>query len=102
MRTYLNWLHISDIHFHAKTEWRDSHVRTLLLSFLKNELENKDALKPDLIFCTGDIAFGEADSDSLDEQYAKSIAFFDELRAVCGRNGNSLSIERLFVVPCNL
>jgi len=101
VRTFLNWLHISDIHFHAKTEWRDSHVRNLLLSFLKNELSNKDALKPDLIFCTGDIAFGEADSDSLDEQYAKSIAFFDELRAVCGRNGNSLSKERLFVVPGN-
>ncbi len=101
MRTYLNWLHISDIHFHAKTEWRDSHVRISLLNFLKEELGKNETLKPDLIFCTGDIAFGEADADSLDEQYAKSIVFFEELRAACGRNGTSLPKERLFVVPGN-
>jgi hypothetical protein len=101
MRKTLTWLHISDIHFHPKTEWRDSAARRALLVYLDSIFSGDDSLRPDLIFCTGDIAFGETGSSPLAEQYKQAEAFFDSLLATCGRNGVPLSIERLFIVPGN-
>lgn len=56
---------------------------------------------PDLIFCTGDIAYGETHCSPLAEQYQEAQAFFDELLKVCGQNGKTLEKNRLFVVPGN-
>jgi predicted MPP superfamily phosphohydrolase len=97
----LNWLHVSDIHFHPGNEWRDGAARSALLEYLRGVYEVDDSLRPDLIFCTGDIAFGETSAAPLAEQYEQARSFFDSLLAVCGRGGAPLPKERLFVVPGN-
>lgn len=101
MRNKLTWLHISDIHFYPKTEWRDSVCRSALLDHLKNIFAQNDSIRPDFIFCTGDIAFGESSSMPLQNQYLQAKAFFDDLLKTCGEAGMPLPKERLFVVPGN-
>ena len=101
MRRKLTWLHISDIHFYPNTDWRDSVARQELLSYLKTTFERDDSLRPDLIFCTGDIGFGETGMSPLKDQYVQAKAFFDSLLAVSGRHGVPLAKQRLFVVPGN-
>ncbi len=56
---------------------------------------------PDLVFCAGDIAFGETGPESLAQQYEHAKDFFTRLLAVCGNNGVPLPVMRLFVVPGN-
>ena len=97
----LKWLHISDIHFQPKTEWRDSASRKALITYLDDIYKRNNTLRPDFIFCTGDIAFGETGSSPLANQYEQAKAFFDSLLAICGQNGTPLSKKRLFVVPGN-
>lgn len=92
----LVWLHISDIHFHPKTGWRDGHARQELLDFLQKGFRDGSLLRPHLIFCTGDIAFGETSGASLEQQYGEAASFFDELLERC-----ELPRERLFMVPGN-
>jgi predicted phosphodiesterase len=101
MHNKLNWLHLSDIHFRKKTEWRDNSYRSSLIDYLERLFAADESIRPDLIFCTGDIAFGEAGGDLLASQYIDACVFFDELLAVCGTNHKPLLKERLFVVPGN-
>lgn len=100
MNRTLSWLHISDIHFTAKTEWRDRSSRDSLISYLNTLFSSRAAPYPDLIFCTGDIAFGETSAEPLKEQYKSAEEFFDKLLIACG-NGKPLPRDRLFVVPGN-
>jgi len=101
VRNKLTWLHISDIHLHPITEWRDSIARGGLLSYLAQTFDRNDSLRPDLIFCTGDIAYGEISSSPLSDQYEQAKTFLDELLAVCGRSNIPLAKDHLFVVPGN-
>ncbi|MBP6188031.1 MAG: metallophosphoesterase [Azonexus sp.] len=101
MTSPLNWLHISDIHFNPKNEWRDSTTRETLLEFLADIFKEDPSLTPDFIFCTGDIAFGESKALSLEKQYIQARDFFSKLLNVCAKDGVALSIDRLFVVPGN-
>lgn len=101
MHNLLSWLHISDIHFNPKTEWRDSLARESLLLYLEDLFKKNKVVKPDLIFCTGDIAFGENDKLSLSNQYDQAKVFFDSLLNICGQDGAPLPKDRLFVVPGN-
>ncbi|VXB04648.1 metallophosphoesterase [Massilia sp. 9I] len=101
MDKIISWLHVSDIHFASATGWRDNHSRGTLLTYLKELFKGSEVQKPDLIFCTGDIAFGELKSDSLSAQYESARVFFDELRSVCGEDGSPLPLDRLFIVPGN-
>ena len=101
MRTILTWLHISDIHFNKKTGWRDSVATDSIISYLSGLFKEDLALRPDLIFCTGDISFGETGSDPLVDQYKAAKFFFDKLLIVCGQEGTPLEKGRLFVVPGN-
>lgn len=94
-KTTLTWLHISDIHFKQASQWRDNPSRKALLQFL-NENFKKGLPKPDLIFCTGDIAFGEIKNGSLAQQYGYAKDFFESLARTCG-----LARERFFLVPGN-
>jgi predicted phosphodiesterase len=97
----LTWLHLSDIHFHPKLKWRDGHSQDQLLSYLAQCFKDEPHLRPDLVFCTGDIAFGALPKAPLSGQYAQAKQFFDELLRVCGKDGVALAKERLFVVPGN-
>lgn len=100
-KTSLTWLHISDIHFLPKNEWRDCTARDSLINYFKEILNKDSSLRPNLVFCTGDIAFGETGSSPLSEQYKKAESFFDRLLAVCGKNGEPMPKGRLLIVPGN-
>jgi predicted phosphodiesterase len=101
MTSKLTWLHISDIHFLPNKEWRDSQARDSLLEYLEEVFKGAPSLLPDMVFCTGDIAYGETGKDPLTEQYEQARSFFDQLLVVCGKDGTPLVKERLFVVPGN-
>ena len=92
----LTWLHLSDIHFRCDSEWQGKNVREKLLSFLTQQFADNQSLKPDMIFCTGDIAFGEMKGSSLEQQYQHAKEFFDQVLRLC-----ELPKERLLVVPGN-
>ncbi len=92
----LCWLHISDIHFQGKDDWRAERPRDQLLAYLEGKFVAGELSYPDLIFCTGDIAFGETGSEGLASQYQRAKVFFEKLRSVC-----KLPVTRLFVVPGN-
>ncbi|MFT5164281.1 MAG: DNA repair exonuclease SbcCD nuclease subunit, partial [Alteromonadaceae bacterium] len=92
----VTWLHLSDIHFQAKTEWRANSTREALIAFLVNKFEKDPSLKPDFITCTGDIAFGETGADPLAEQYKLAKSFFRDVLAIC-----DLNKKQLFMVPGN-
>ncbi|MFA5925002.1 MAG: metallophosphoesterase [Methylococcaceae bacterium] len=90
----IGWLHLSDLHFLEKHDWRDNPVLDKLcadVSLLKNA-----GLLIDLVFCTGDIGYGETSSNPLDEQYSDAMSFFDKVLNICGLERN-----RLFLVPGN-
>ena len=97
----IHWLHLSDIHFHSKTNWRDGRARKELLDYLAEMFKHGDIARPDLVFCTGDIAFGETGPESLAQQYASAKDFFTQLLSVCGSEEKPLPLSRLFVVPGN-
>lgn len=101
MREKLTWLHLSDIHFNPKTEWRDCDSRSGLLKHLEEIFAKDGSLRPDFVFCTGDIAFGETAKMPLADQYGQAKAFFDKLLQVCGYGDKPLPKEHLFVVPGN-
>ncbi|WP_338848011.1 metallophosphoesterase [Massilia sp. W12] len=96
----LSWLHISDLHFEGKHAWRDDGPRKKLLKYLRERFEEQPDLRPDLVFCTGDIAFGEKGDEPLAQQYQSAQKFFEALLTVCGE-GQPLARERLFVTPGN-
>ncbi|WP_279212811.1 metallophosphoesterase [Delftia acidovorans] len=94
MNYSLGWLHISDLHFLDKHEWRDNLPLKKLIDDLERLL--KSGLRVDLILCTGDIGFGETKAESLTQQYANAKAFLDRLLEIC-----ALGSDRLFLVPGN-
>ncbi|MGE5468946.1 MAG: metallophosphoesterase [Ignavibacteria bacterium] len=96
MKTELTWLHLSDIHFRPANAWRDNAIQDRFLDYLTGEL-NHLGTKPDLVFCTGDIAFGEiSEKESLKLQYETAGKFFTRLAQVCGCDK-----KRMFLVPGN-
>lgn len=101
MSKKLSWLHLSDIHFLGKTAWRDDPARVALLKYLEHSFASGDLPKPDLVFCTGDIAFGETSAETLAKQYEQARLFFDAVLKVCGEVGKPIQRSRLFVVPGN-
>lgn len=92
----LKWLHLSDIHFHPKWLWQNVPAREQLLIYLKQCFQEAPELLPDLIFCTGDIAFSALHDQTPASQYEQAKKFFEKLLLLC-----NLNKDRLFVVPGN-
>jgi predicted phosphodiesterase len=101
MKKTLVWLHISDIHFHPQRDWNDSISRNSLLTMLRELFASNLDLRPDFVFCTGDIAFGEIKKFPMAKQYDAASDFFDQLLTVCGQNQEPLGVDKLFIVPGN-
>ena len=92
----VTWLHLSDLHCcPAETGWDARRVLQTLRKDLE-ELADKHQLRPDLIFFTGDAAFGDLPDHPIREQFADAGRFFEEVRTICG-----LSKENVFLVPGN-
>jgi len=82
VRSALTWLHLSDIHFNPAKEWRDNIARDSLIEYLGELFKRDESLYPDLIFCTGDIAYGETGPSPLADQYDQAKRFFDRILSV--------------------
>jgi predicted phosphodiesterase len=83
------WLHISDFHIRGG----DPYDRDVVLKALVRSVKEyrKKGRKPDMIFATGDIAYGGKSSE-----YCLATLFFDAILDAAGLNR-----PQLFVVPGN-
>lgn len=88
----ITWLHLSDLHFRAEEQhtWDENIVLKALLTDI-SERREQDALRPDFIVVTGDIAFSGKSAE-----YDLARGFFDDLLKT-----TDLEKERLFLVPGN-
>jgi len=97
----LVWLHFSDLHAcKARTGW-DS--RRILKSMCKDlvAMEANYGLHPDLIFFTGDAAFGQigaASGEQIMDQFQEAHDFIQE---ICSTFTPSISQENVFLIPGN-
>lgn len=97
----ITWLHLSDLHAcDANKGWDSKPV----LDGLKDDLKlmaREQALHPDMILFTGDLAYGhlgDARGLSLDDQYAEVGDFLDDVRASFSPK---IPKKRVFMVPGN-
>src|SRR5665648_14191 len=97
----ITWLHISDTHLcKAKTGWDAEDIFNALTNDLKSMEKDYD-LCPDMIFFTGDLAYGQlgiSDGLSLDEQFEEAINFIENVRNAFS---NPIPISNIFIVPGN-
>jgi Leucine-rich repeat (LRR) protein len=97
----LTWLHLSDLHAcKPKTGWDAKRVTNSLCSDLK-EMQKERNLRPDLIFFTGDAAYGHlgtSDGKSITEQFREAHDFFTTVRESFDP---PIEQRNLFLVPGN-
>lgn len=95
------WLHLSDLHLcEPKTGWDAHRVLEPLIVDLQ-KMETDHGLQPQLMFFTGDAAFGNYGSgagSSLSEQYQQVEQFFSGVRKAFKQE---IPKENLFLVPGN-
>ena len=92
----LTWLHISDTHFGAQ-DMTGEMTRVIEMLLRDIETVKRDrGLNPDLLFFTGDIAFGELPHSRLDEQYRGAAQLVRALQDACG-----IPNTNVFLVPGN-
>ena len=92
------WLHLSDLHLcKPKTGWDYRRVLSPLVKDLQ-DMEKRHGLSPDLIFFTGDAAYGAVPESPLSEQYAEVAQFLDSVRTAFTPE---VSKQNLFLVPGN-
>jgi predicted MPP superfamily phosphohydrolase len=97
----ITWLHLSDLHScNPKTNWDARRV----LKSLKGDLQQmgkKYGLTPDLIFFTGDAAFGQigkGKGETLADQFDDAHCLFEEVRQAFHP---SVPHSNVFLVPGN-
>ncbi len=93
----VTWLHLSDLHTCTpKTGWDAKSI----LEKLKTDFK-KPALQPDLIFFTGDAAFGHIGSEegkSISHQLDEAAQLFEDIRTAFSP---AVPKENFFIVPGN-
>jgi predicted MPP superfamily phosphohydrolase len=101
MARILTWLHLSDLHCcKSKTGYDADQVLASLRADLR-KLEELHGLRPDLVFFTGDAAYGRlgtAESRDLESQFEEAALFFQEILGVYAK---PIPAENLFLVPGN-
>ena len=98
MARTVTWLHLSDLHScKTKTGWDADRILTALRRDLQLMQEKHD-LRPDLIFFTGDAAYGQKTDEGLfiQEQFDEATLFLSEICSTC-----SVPPQNLFLVPGN-
>jgi hypothetical protein len=94
----LTWLHLSDAHIGDPRHALDAeHVLDTLVRDLAS-MQADRGLHPDLVFFTGDAAFGELRDSPLEQQYEEVARFFDGVRRAFEPE---IPRERVFIVPGN-
>jgi calcineurin-like phosphoesterase family protein len=71
------------------------------LTFFREAFKGGKYPSPDLIVCTGDVAFGDLTGAPIQAQYEQARAFFDDLRIACSTEAEPLDSSRVFLVPGN-
>src|SRR6185369_2298353 len=101
MARSITWLHLSDLHCcPSRTDYDADQVLTSLRADLR-KLHEHHGLRPDLVFFTGDAAFGRLGSSKdrdLESQLEVAAIFFQE---VLGAYPDPIPAENLFLVPGN-
>jgi predicted MPP superfamily phosphohydrolase len=101
MSRTITWLHLSDLHAcQPRTGWDVNRVTKTLRDDLQ-EMKQEQGLHPDLIFFTGDAAFGHLGTDagkSIHEQFREA---HDVLTAVREAFSPRVEQRNLFLVPGN-
>lgn len=97
MARTITWLHLSDLHARQRDDWdarfiTDSLVRDLRL------MQHEEGLRPDLIFFTGDIAYGAVNGERMEDQYAMVRAFLDAVRRAFEPE---IAARDIYLVPGN-
>lgn len=94
----ITWLHISDLHICGPiTGWDANRILASLKDDFK-KLQDRHQLCPDLIFVTGDIAYGEIPGYPIDEQFQEAGTLLEEIRESFSP---SIPIDNVFIVPGN-
>ena len=94
----LTWLHLSDIHFgnpHAGFDL-ENNISTLFKDLEK--LQSRYGLRPDLIFISGDMAYGHSKNNSIETQYKAIESIIQKLSSFYDP---PISLEDIFMVPGN-
>jgi predicted MPP superfamily phosphohydrolase len=97
----VTWLHLSDLHAcKPKTGWDAKRVTDTLCKDLR-KMQEKNGLRPDLIFFTGDAAYGHlgnGEGKSITEQFREAHDFFTTVRESFDP---PIAQRNLFLVPGN-
>ncbi|UCH94580.1 MAG: protein kinase [Candidatus Aminicenantes bacterium] len=94
----ITWLHISDLHMCGPmTGWDANRILASLKDDFK-KLQDQHQLCPDLIFVTGDIAYGEIPGYPIMEQFQEAGALLEEIRESFSP---TIPINNVFIVPGN-
>src|SRR4051812_24129335 len=79
----VSWLHVSDLHAcMPRTGWDSRRILKTLVEDLK-KVSEKYSLRPDLVFFTGDLAFGQIGSkpgERISDQFDKGAEFLEAVR----------------------
>lgn len=97
MSRSLTWLHLSDLHARVRDDWDARPITDALVRDLA-VLQKDFGLRPDLIFFTGDAAFGAAGGENMAEQYKQVRAFLESIRRIFSPEVPSRNI---YLVPGN-
>src|SRR5271157_3080458 len=101
MKDEIVWLHLSDLHMYEKRwGWDSYQVLDELIKDLKRG-QKDEGIRPDLIFFTGDVSFGQVrdqPGDTLADQYQKAQEFFDQVREAFSPE---VAKANFFLVPGN-
>ncbi len=98
MSSPLTWLHLSDTHIgNTRHRWDSDRIMKGIPSDLRTIQQNHD-IRPDFVFFTGDIAFGEVSGSPLTQQYDEVLRFLDSVK---GAFSPPISCEAVFLVPGN-
>lgn len=101
MARTLTWLHLSDLHTCLpRTGWDARRVLKTLVPDLKS-MEDRYGLLPDLIFFTGDLAYGNVGTkrgESIADQFSDAQLFLESVRNSFSR---PISVSNVFLIPGN-
>jgi hypothetical protein len=99
--TTLTWVHLSDLHLcQPKTGWDSHRVLRPLLEDLRH-MRQAHGLRPDFVFFTGDLAFGQIGrnaGETLADQFDDGHTFLESVRTAFVPH---VPRENVFVVPGN-
>ncbi|MCP5052539.1 MAG: hypothetical protein GY940_35550, partial [bacterium] len=97
----VTWLHLSDLHAcNPKTGWEADRILETLREDVK-KLEEQHHLRPDLIFFTGDAAFGhlgDGEGKAIGDQFLEAAALLENIRQSFKPE---VPVENVFIVPGN-